>query len=110
MTMRSKAVHAAMIVFSVLASSMIGPANASPPEGWMPRSPREEIRPQFRHEPAAGRNGQAALVIAGDARDGTSGWWQKSFPVEGGKSYRFSAWRKTEGVSDARVAGLARVI
>jgi predicted amidohydrolase len=76
----------------------------------MPRSPRDEIRPQFRYEPSSGHRGQAALVIAGDHREGTSGYWQKSFPVEGGKAYRFSAWRKTEGVADPRVAGLARVI
>src|SRR5688572_23873985 len=110
MTMQSKSVLAAMVGLALLAASITAPANAAPPDGWMPRSAREEIRPEFRYEPAAGRNGQAALVIAGDARDGTSGWWQKSFPIEGGKTYRFSAWRKSDGVSDARVAGLARVI
>jgi len=80
------------------------------PAGWSTAAPRDEIRPLFRYEPNGGHGGQAALVIAGDDREGTSGWWQKSFPVEGGKTYRFTARRKTDVVASPRQSGLARVL
>jgi predicted amidohydrolase len=38
------------------------------------------------------------------------GWWQKSFDVEGGKHYRFSAWRRTEGVDSPRRTGIVRLL
>jgi hypothetical protein len=79
------------------------------PEGWTTAAPREEIKPSFKYEAVGGRAGHAALVIAGDNREGTSGWWQKMFEVEGGKTYRFSAWRQTDAVDSPRLSGLARV-
>src|SRR3954471_14781558 len=79
-------------------------------DGWTSEAPRDEIKPLFRYEPTAGRGGAAALVIAGDERNGTSGWWEKKFPVEGGKTYRFVAWRKVEEVESPRRSGLARVL
>jgi len=79
-------------------------------DGWTAAAPRDEIKPLFRYEPSGGHGGHAALIIAGDEREGTSGWWQKAFAVEGGKSYRFTAWRKTDGVESPRQSGLARVL
>src|SRR6267142_1280580 len=80
------------------------------PAGWTTNAPRDEIKPVFRYEPSGGRAGHAAFVIAGDERDGTSGWWQKKFEVEGGKPFRFSARRKTDGVDSPRQSGLVRVL
>src|SRR5256885_73043 len=80
------------------------------PTGWTSLAPRDEIKPIFRYESKGGRNGREAFMIAGDNREGTSGWWQKTFPVEGGKTYRFSAWRKVEGVASPGQSGLARVL
>src|SRR5262245_12027479 len=77
--------------------------------GCSASAPRDEINPQFRFEPAGGRDGHAAFVISGDEREGTSGWWQKTFEVEGAKTYRFAAWRKPESVDSPRQSGLARV-
>src|SRR4051794_35575442 len=79
------------------------------PTGWAAMAPRDEIKPLFRYESKGGRDGREAFVIAGDNREGTSGWWQKTFAVEGGQTYRFSAWRKLEGVDSPRRSGLARV-
>ena len=78
-------------------------------DGWTTHAPREEIKPSFRRETAGGHRGQEQLFIAGDQREGTSGWWQRTFAVEGGKTYRFSAWRRASGVASPRLAGLARV-
>ena len=60
--------------------------------------PADEIRPLFSFDPKGGPNGNGALVIAADDRDGLHGWWQKTFPVTGGKHYRFHAVRKVHDV------------
>jgi len=79
------------------------------PSGWTTAAPREEIKPLFRYEPTGGRGGREAFIISGDQRDGTSGWWQKNFDVEGGKTYSFSAWRKLGDVESGRRSGLVRL-
>jgi len=76
---------------------------------WSPLAPRDEIKPLFGYEPEGGHGGAPVLIIRGDERDGTSGFWQRRFPVEGGQTYRFTAWRKAEGVPSPRRSGLARL-
>lgn len=83
---------------------------ALPLEGWEAAAPRDELRPHFELLPHAGRSGGPALAITGNGREGTTGWWQKTLPVEGGQAYRFVAWRKTEGVESPRKSGLARIL
>src|SRR5436305_15038008 len=73
-------------------------ADSASTDGWTPATPRDEIKPIFHYQPSGGRGDKAALIISGDQREGTSGWWQKKFEVEGGKTYRFTAWRKVDGV------------
>lgn len=82
---------------------------AGAPEGWSVVSPREEIRPDFGFEPQGGRNGRAAFVIKADAREGLHGAWVKTFPVEGGRSYRFHAVRKTENVALPRRSAVVKI-
>jgi predicted amidohydrolase len=104
---------AALVAVSFFVPLDARAADATPkgtPIGWTANAPRDEIRPLFRYEPAGGRSGQGALVLAGDGREGTSGWWQKTFAVEGGKTYRFVAFRKTSDVTSPRQSGLARVM
>ena len=96
------------IAFTSIAAAAEGLLNV--PAGWKAAASREEIKPVFRYEASGGRSGGGAFVIAGDQREGTSGWWQKTFEVEGGKTYRFSAWRKTDDVDSPRQSGLARVL
>src|SRR3954451_14545161 len=93
-----------------LSTTICVAADSPSTDGWTPAAPRDEIRPLFRYESSGGRDGKAALVITGDQREGTSGWWQKKFEVEGGKIYRFTAWRKIEGIESPRRSGLARVL
>jgi predicted amidohydrolase len=69
------------------------------PDGWSVAAPREEIRPEFAFEPAGGPQGQAAWVIKADQREGLDGAWVKTFPIHGGRCYRFSALRKVENVA-----------
>lgn len=67
------------------------------PEGWTTEAVREEIRPKFEWSAKGGRSGAGAFVIETDSRDGLDGFWRRSIPVEGGKFYRFEAWRRVTG-------------
>jgi predicted amidohydrolase len=73
-------------------------------DDWAPTAPRDELRPAFGVSPRGG------LIIRSDDRDGLHGWYQKSFPVTGGKYYHFSALRKAEKVAVPRTSVFARVV
>ena len=79
-------------------------------EPWNPVSPRAEIRPEFSRLEEGGRSGSGSLVIETDARQGLHGHWTRTFAVEGGKHYRFDAWRKQTGVTTQRRSIVVRVI
>lgn len=68
------------------------------PAGWTAEALRDEIRPKFTYDSKGGRSGTGALIIETDERDGLDGFWKRRFPVEGGKYYRFQAYRKVAGV------------
>ncbi|HVX62664.1 MAG TPA: hypothetical protein VHC19_18740, partial [Pirellulales bacterium] len=72
-------------------------------DGWTPRAPREEIRPLFERTP------QGSLLIKADGRDGLMGHWEKTFAIEGGNYYRFSALRRSQGVDVIRRTGVVRI-
>ncbi len=78
--------------------------------GWTTGAPRAEIAPQFRYEAHGGRDGHAAFIIQTDARQGLSGWWTETVPVQGGHWYRFEAFRRAINVSVQRRSVVARVI
>ena len=71
-------------------------------DGWSPVAVRDEIRPEFAIRPGAGPNGATALAIIADEREGLDGGWTRRFPVNGGKWYTFTTFRKTEDVSVPR--------
>lgn len=79
-------------------------------QGWIAKSPRDEIRPQFVLEPTGGPAGKGSLVIKADQREGLFGWWEKTIPVKGGAYYKFSVLSKIEGVASPRRAVVARIL
>jgi len=79
------------------------------PSGWQATAPRDEIRPEFIFEPKGGPNGAECFVIKADAREGLDGAWVRTFPVTGGKSYRFSALYKAASVSLERRSIVAKL-
>lgn len=83
---------------------------SSAPDGWTMQSPREEVRPQFAYDPAGGPHGKGSFVITADGREGLIGHWEKTFPVEGGHFYRFSALRRTHGLNVPRRVAVARIL
>src|SRR4051794_28103240 len=77
-------------------------SGSSAPHGWAPPPPPPELAPDFAIDKAAGPGGGPCLLIKSDAREGLDGAWTRSFPVEGGKCYRFSALYRAEGVAVPR--------
>lgn len=86
------------------------PTGATAPGGWTTHSPRAEVQPQFSYLPDGGPNRRGSLVIEADAREGLIGWWQKTFPVQGGRVYKFSARRKVDSVETARQVAVPRIL
>jgi predicted amidohydrolase len=93
----------------MLVPSAKGAEEAKAPEGWTTEAPREEIRPRFAYEPRGGRDGKGALIIRQDDREGLDGWWSRTFPVQGGKFYRFHAVRKVAHVAEPRRSAVVRI-
>lgn len=77
---------------------------------WIAGAPRDEIRPEFQRDTRGGRGGGEALIIEARGFDGAHGWWSKAVPVEGGKHYRFRAFRKTGGVAAPRRSAWPRLL
>jgi predicted amidohydrolase len=103
-----------VIGFAVVAVVAADPApransTAAAPEGWTTASPRDEIRPEFAFDAAGGPDGKGCLTIKADRREGLDGCWTKSFPVTGGKHYRFEARYQATGVTVPRRSVVAEV-
>jgi predicted amidohydrolase len=79
------------------------------PGGWTTAAPRPEIRPAFAYEPTGGADGKGAFVIKADRREGLDGCWRKTFPVRGGKHYRFQALFQARHVAVPRRSVVARL-
>ena len=100
----------AMIAAAVFDTAAAPDSSTSAPAGWKSAAPRAEIRPEFEYLPSGGRDGKGSLVIAADAREGLHGYWERSFPVAGGRYYRFFALRRVDGVASPRRSVVARVL
>ncbi len=79
------------------------------PDGWLTDATRDEIRPEFAHQPHGGVDGRGCLLIKADHRDGLDGFWRKDFPITGGKSYQFRADYQAEGVAVPRRSIVAEI-
>ena len=101
--------QSALLVAAMNAAVLALPCRAETPDGWQPTAPRDEIRPQFTHDARGGRSGMGALVIQADDREGLHGAWARSFPVVGGRHYRFEAWYRTQHVESPRRSALAKL-
>ncbi len=82
---------------------------AGAPPGWSTSAPRKEISPGFQYEPKGGADRQGAFLIRGNRVAGEDGCWTRTFPIRGGKFYRFSALYQAKGVAVPRLSLLAKV-
>ncbi len=80
------------------------------PDGWTFDYPRSELSPNFEFIPKGGLDGNGGFLISADKREGLHGWYEKRFPVTGGKHYQFFALRKIDGVAVPRKSVFARVV
>jgi predicted amidohydrolase len=87
---------------------LAGEAQTAPP-GWAAKAPREEIRPDFVYLPEGGPQAKGSFVIEG-TREGCMGWWEKSFRVDGGKTYRFEALRQASDMQLPRRGAIVRIL
>ena len=79
-------------------------------EGWSQESPRDELRPAFAFDRNGGPDGDGALVITADRREGLDGRWVKSVPVTGGVYYKFRALYRVYDANIPRRSVVARVV
>jgi predicted amidohydrolase len=84
-------------------------ATSDPPAGWLPASPRDEIRPKFAFDPHGSADGRGCFIIRTDPTEGQDGAWIKIFPVVGGHYYHFSALYKANSVSIPRRSVVAKL-
>ncbi|MFN0197583.1 MAG: carbon-nitrogen hydrolase family protein [Planctomycetaceae bacterium] len=77
---------------------------------WETKAYRDEIKPDFSIEQQTGRDGGDSLVIETDERPKLQGYYERSFPVEGGKHYRFEIFRRVTNIAVPRQAVFARVL
>jgi predicted amidohydrolase len=96
------------LFFSLAAATLALAADA--PEGWTTAAPRDEIKPDFAYDPQGGPKHHGSFIIESGAREGLVGRWTKTFPVTGGRTYRFSAVRQLNGGDCARRTAVARVL
>jgi predicted amidohydrolase len=77
--------------------------------GWTTTAPREEIGPRFVFDATGGPGGTGCFLIQADQREGLDGCWRKTFPVQGGKYYRFEASCQTSGTLVPRRSVVAMI-
>jgi predicted amidohydrolase len=94
-----------LLVLIVVAGLSPSADSVPVPSDWQQAAQREEIRPAFSFDQKAG-----ALVITTDDSVGQQGWFEKSFPVTGGKFYHFHALRKTSDVAVPRRSCPVRIV
>jgi predicted amidohydrolase len=108
----AKDVRAWSLLISLVAAALTAGraiAATSALDGWTPAAYRDEIRPDFAELPDGGPEGRAALSITAADKEGLDGYWTKTFPVQGGRHYRFRAVRKTENVACPRRSAVVKV-
>ena len=79
-------------------------------DDWSLWSPREEARPKSSVSKEGGHSGKGALILETGEGEHWIGCWQRTVPVERGRHYEFSAWRKFSAMPTPRRSVYARVI
>lgn len=77
---------------------------------WTLVSPRDEAKPEGRINAKGGHDGKSSLVLETGAGEHWMGCWTMTLPVEGGRHYQFSAWKKASAMPLPRRSVYARVL
>ncbi len=80
------------------------------PQGWRTWSPRAEVAPVFSVDSAVGRSGAGSLRIAGGGNPAMFGAWRARVSgVVGGRTYRLTAWYRSDGLAHPHHDATARL-
>lgn len=79
------------------------------PPDWTTASPRPEISPQFTYDPKGGPAASPCFIIRADNRQGLDGCWTRTFPIQAGQHYQFSALYRAENVTVPRRSIVAKL-
>jgi len=79
------------------------------PERWTTWAPRAEIAPKFEVDPTGGRDGKGALLIRSTGSAAVGAWRTRIDGLTPGKTYRFTAHYRAEGVPFERRSVAARL-
>ena len=77
---------------------------------WTLVAPREEAQPLAAIHSKGGHDGKGSLVLETGEGEHWIGCWTKTLPVEGGRHYQFSAWKKASAMLLPRRSVYARVL
>jgi predicted amidohydrolase len=99
-----------LLIPAVVGAGLSGATRADDAgDGWTAGAPRAEIRPDFAREPGAVPGDPPVLVIRAGDRDGQDGYWTRTFPVAGGRTYRFESAFRADGVGVPRRSVVAEI-
>src|SRR5687767_11642760 len=77
---------------------------------WKPFSPRDEIAPECVTDTKVGRSEKGSLKVSTGKNAGAFGGWQaKVADIQGGNTYRFTAWYRAKNVPHERRSIIARL-
>ncbi len=95
---------------AALAETLPAATTLAMPGGWQPWAPRDEIRPHFKFDPSVGRRQPGALAIDCQGNVAAFGAWRQTITgVQPGRTYRFTAWYRAQGVAFERRSIIARL-
>ncbi|MEX0776106.1 MAG: carbon-nitrogen hydrolase family protein [Phycisphaeraceae bacterium] len=93
-----------------IAGNFIGARSEPWPTDWCTWSPRAALAPTFRVDDTGGRDGSAALLIAGNRDRAAYGEWRRRVDnIVGGQLYRFTTHYRAQNVTDPRQQLTARL-
>ncbi len=95
-------------VFRAASFKSASAGHASPGD-WLAWAPRDEIKPRFAVDTSVGRSGRGALKIQSRADREFGAWRTKVSGLQGGRTYRFSAWYRAQNITNERRSVIARL-
>lgn len=99
------------VVVTSLVSTFFACGAELPDDRWQQWAPRKEIYPKFRRDRAADATSWGLLVIEAGGNPASYGAWQQTVTNVGfGKTYRFEASYRTEGIENARRSIIPRLL
>lgn len=79
-------------------------------DDWSVWAPRDEARPEAGQPKTGGHDGNSALVLKSGPGEHWIGCWTRTLAIDGGKHYRFNAWRRFTAMPLPRRSVYARIL